>query len=135
MKARHQNNSKIMRNLILMGLLSFCSITGFSQSAPANTLVVTETTKLENVSITATVDSAEDIESTFKVEDLKEVFEDLGANETLSFEIICNGKKMPNGVKSHVSYKIDGNSNDAEGFLKRVEKIRSAAIKYYNNKA
>jgi hypothetical protein len=33
-----------------------------------------------------------------------------------------------------VSYKVDGNSNDLDTFIATVEKIRTAAIKYYNNK-
>ncbi len=41
---------------------------------------------------------------------------------------------MSNGVKSKVSYKIEGSSNDLESFLIGIEKIRTAAINYYNNK-
>ena len=123
-----------MKNRVIIGLLLLCSITGFSQSLTTNGVVVKEVTKVENMSIAITVDSAEDLESTFKVENIKEILEDLGEDETISFKVTCNGKKMSNGVKSHISYKIDGNSDDTEGFLKSVEKIRTAALNYYNNK-
>jgi hypothetical protein len=134
MKSRIQKNTKMIKNYVLIGLIFLCSVKGFSQSVTTNGVVVKEVTKVENMSIAITVDSAEDLESTFKVEDIKEILEDLGEDETISFKVTCNGKKMSNGVKSHISYKIDGNSDDTEGFLKSVEKIRTAAINYYNNK-
>jgi len=134
MKSRIKKNTKMIRNYVLIGLIFLSSVKGFSQSATTNGVVVKEVTKVENMSIAITVDSAEDLESTFQVEDIKEIVGDLSEDETISFKIICNGKKMSNGVKSHISYKIDGNSDDTEGFLKSVEKIRTAAINYYNNK-
>ena len=54
--------------------------------------------------------------------------------EELSFKIKCNGKKMSNGVKSSMSYEIKGNTNDKKTFLKNIEKLRKAAIKYYKSK-
>ena len=122
-----------MKNLIT-SLVLLISIFGFSQSKLTNGLEVHETTSLENVSIVVTVDSAEEIESTFKIEDIKEILFSSNANEIVSFKIVCNGDKMANGKKSHVSYKIDGNSNDQDAFLYAVEKIRNAAISYYSNK-
>jgi hypothetical protein len=97
-------------------------------------VVVKEVTKVENMSIEVTVDSADDLESTFQVEDIIEILGDLSEDETISFKIICNGKKMSNGIKSHVSYKVDGNSNELDAFITTVEKVRTAAINYYNNK-
>ena len=41
---------------------------------------------------------------------------------------------MSNGKKSHISYTVEGNSNEPEAFLKSIEKIRTSAINYYNNK-
>jgi len=107
---------------------------GFSQSKSISGVVTENTTKIENVSVTVTVDSAEEIESTFKLESIKEIIESSKDNETISFKIICNGDKMSNGEKSQMSYKTEGNSNDTEGFLKSIEKIRASAIKYYKNK-
>lgn len=119
---------------IITCLALMISILGYSQSNSKKGIVVKEITKVENVAVTVTVDSAEDIESSFKIKDIKEILEESDDNETLSFKIICNGKEMENGSKSHVSYKVEGNSNDRDTFLKSVKKIRSSAIKYYNNK-
>lgn len=122
-----------MKNLVT-SLILLISVVGFSQSQKVNGVVVKETTKVENIAVTVTVDSAEEIESTFKMDDIKEIIEASQEDETLSFKIICNGKPMSNGVKSHMSYKIEGNSNESEEFLKGIEKLRASAIKYYNNK-
>ena len=122
-----------MKNLIT-SLALIITVIGFGQSKSINGEVTNEQPKLEDVSVTVTVDSAADIESTFKVEDIKEILESTDANETLSFKIICNGKRMSSGNKSHVSYSVEGNSNKPEEFLKGVEKIRASAINYYNNK-
>lgn len=95
---------------------------------------VKETTKVESMSVTVTVDSLEEIESTFKIEDIKEILDMSDANETISFKIVCNGETMSNGKKAHMSYAVEGNSDEPEVFLKSVEKIRNSAIKYYTNK-
>lgn len=122
-----------MKTLITCLTLLIATAT-FSQSQSTQGLVVKETTRVENVTVTVSVDSAEEIEKTFKLEDIKEIIENSSDNETLSFKIICNGDKMSNGKKAHVSYKVEGNSNDADSFLKSVEKIRTSAIEYYKNK-
>jgi hypothetical protein len=127
-------SKKTMSKNLITSLAFLITLTGFSQSKSMNGMVVTETVKVTNVSVVVTVDSADDIESTFKVEDFKEILELSDDDEVVSFKIICNGDKMSNGVKSHVSYKIEGNSNDKEAFLFGIEKIRTAAINYYNNK-
>jgi hypothetical protein len=107
---------------------------GFSQSKTTNSMVVKETIKIENMAMTVTVDSAEEVASIFKIEDIAELVEGNGENESFSFKIICNGDNMSNGKSSYVSYKVEGNSADPDGFLKSVEAIKKAAIKYYNNK-
>lgn len=122
-----------MKNLIT-SLALLITLTGFSQSKSMNGMVVKETVKVSNVSVVVTVDSAEEIESTFKVEDFIEILELSDDNEVVSLKVICNGNKMINGVKSYVSYKIEGNTNNKEEFLMTVEKIRTAAINYYKNK-
>ena len=119
----------LVTSLALIGVLF-----GFSQSKTTHQIDNDDMVRVENVSVTITVDSAEEILSSFKVEDIKEVLETSSANEIVSFKIICNGEKMSSGVKSHVSYKIEGNSNDMEAFLFGIEKIRKAALNYYNNK-
>ena len=122
-----------MKNLIT-SLALVITMLGFGQTRSINGVVAEEQPKLEDVSVTVTVDSAEEIESTFQVEDIKEILESTDKNETVTFKIICNGRKMSNGEKSHMSYSVEGNSNKPEAFLKSVEKIRTSAINYYNNK-
>lgn len=121
-----------MKNLIVCLALVVTTL-GFSQT---KTVLgeVKETTKVESMSVTVTVDSLEEIESTFKIEDIKEILDMSEANETISFKIVCNGETMSNGKKAHMSYAIEGNTDEPEAFLKSVEKIRNSAIKYYTNK-
>jgi len=125
---------KTMSKNIIISLALLITISGFSQSKLVNGMGVKETTRVENVSVEITVDSAEEIESTFKVEDIKNILNSSNDNETLSFKITCNGDKISDGIKSKVSYKIEGRSNDLESLLFGIEKIRTAAINYYNNK-
>jgi hypothetical protein len=127
-------SKKTLSKNLTTSLVILLALSGYSQSKAINGMVVKETTRVENVSVEVTVDSAEEIESSFKVEDIKEILDTSSDNETLSFKITCNGDKMSNGVKSKVSYRIEGSSNEIEVFLICVEKIRSAAINYYNNK-
>ena len=122
-----------MKNVIT-SLALVVTMLGFSQSKTISGTVVEEQPKLESVSVTVTVDSVEEIESTFKLEDIKEILDAADKDETIAFKIVCNGKTMSNGEKSYVSYSIEGNSNEPEDFLKGVEKIRTSAIKYYQDK-
>ena len=122
-----------MKSLIT-SLALLVTLAGFSQSKSINEMVSKETVKVTNVAIAITVDSAEEIESSFKVKDIKDVLDISGTDEVVSFKITCNGDQMSNGVKSHVSYQIEGNSNDKKAFLFGIEKIRKAAINYYHNK-
>lgn len=99
---------------------------GFSQSE--------SNLKVNDLSVSVTVDSVEEVESTFKVEDIKELLKESVDVEEMSFEIICKGKMMSNGKKSTLSYKVHGSSDDVNGFLKSIKKMKKAAIKYYQNK-
>ena len=122
-----------MKNVIT-SLALLISIIGFGQSKSISGEVTETQPTLENVSVTVTVDSAAEIESTFQVEDIQDILESTADNETLSFKIICNGKTMSNGEKSHMSYMVEGNSNQPQVFLKSIEKIRASALNYYKNK-
>ncbi|MDP5081843.1 MAG: hypothetical protein NWP87_04235 [Winogradskyella sp.] len=93
-----------------------------------------ETARIENISVEVTVDSAEEIESTFTADDMDEIFSTSNENETMSFKIICNGWNEETNSKSSVSYKIEGNTNERALFLNHIQRIRIAAIKYYNQK-
>lgn len=122
-----------MKNVITSLVLLMTAL-GFSQTTIKQEAEIIKTVKVENVDVVVTVDSAEEIESTFTIEDIKEMLDLSENNETVSFKIVCRGDYMSNGNKSSISYKVEGNSNDSDNFLKSVEKIRTSAIKYYNNK-
>lgn len=126
------------KNLIIC-LALLISTFGFSQSHSikkdinANATYVNEEIKLKNVNIEVTVDSAEEIKSTFSTKGIKELLDETDEGEDISFKIICNRVKMSNGSKSHVSYEVKGNTDNKKEFLKRIKKIRKSAIKYYKN--
>jgi len=122
-----------MKN-VMTSLVLLISVLGFSQSNDLNGLVVKKVEVVENVAISITVDSAEEIKKSLRIEDVREALEMSSPNQSVNFSITCNGKPNPNGVRSHMTYKIKGNSNDTENFLKRVEILRSSAIKFYNYK-
>ncbi|MFK7833518.1 MAG: hypothetical protein AB8B52_09590 [Winogradskyella sp.] len=122
-----------MKN-VMTSLVLLLSIFSFGQSKSLNGMVVQKTTKVENISIIVTVDSAMDVENSFKIEDIKKIIESSDDDEIVSFKIICNGETMSNGKKSNLSYKVEGKSNAEGQFIKSVEKIRTAAINYYHNK-
>ena len=127
-------SQRISKGLAFACIAACMSTMAFSQSKSIKGVVIKEQIKTEDISMSVTIDSAEDLEATFNLEDLKEIFDMSSPNQTVSFKLICNGEKMSNGIKSSVSYKVDGNSNQPEEFLKSVETIRDAAIKYYKNK-
>lgn len=90
-------------------------------------------TKISNLEVVVTVDSAKDIENTFKVEDIKKILNEADPNEAISFSLVCNGTMMSNRKKSTMTYKIEGNTGEPEEFLTLVSRLRTSAIKYYNN--
>lgn len=120
-----------MKNVITI-LALVASLLGFGQSESLKGKAK-ETSKVESVSIAVTVDSVEELESTFKTEDIKKMIEATNENETYSFTITCNGEVMSNGEKSKVTYSVEGNSNQPEKFLRSVEVIRTTAINHYKN--
>jgi hypothetical protein len=122
-----------MKNLILP-LVLLIGVAGFSQTKSFEELEVKKEVRAERVDVVVEVDSLEELESTFSVEDVKSVFELTSEDKDVSFKLVCNGEVMSNGKKSHMSYKVDGSSSDQDVFLKRIEFIRDAAIKYYKNK-
>ena len=122
-----------MKNVFKI-LMLFLVTVSFGQTNSVSGEVTTDDVRVSNIDVSVTVDSVEDIESTFDIKDIKEIIGLSERNEPLSFEIICNGDEMSNGESTTLSYKVKGNTNDTKGFLKSVKKIRKAAIKYYKNK-
>ncbi|WP_115462265.1 hypothetical protein [Winogradskyella aurantiaca] len=85
----------------------------------------------EDVKMEITIDSAEELEATFQVDDIKELL-DLTWGQSATFKITCRGELMSNGKPSTMSYEIEkGDMSDKE-FIKMVKKIRKAALHYYN---
>ena len=122
-----------MKNLITV--LALCFATSiFAQSQNLKGEVKVTDVKIENVKIEVEVDSVEEIESSFTIEDFKQLLDETSEGEDLTFKIKCNGKKMSNGLKSSMSYEVKGNTSDKETFLENVAKLRKAAIKYYQSK-
>ena len=122
-----------MKSVITMLFLLLATIS-VAQSHNFNTSEALQVTKVSDFKISVTVDSAEDLETTFKMKDVQDVLNEVSEDESLSFEIICNGNQMSNGEKNKLSYKVKGNSNDLKGFLKTIKKVRKGAINYYKNK-
>ncbi|WP_047548040.1 hypothetical protein [Psychroserpens sp. Hel_I_66] len=116
----------------ILGLLM--ATVNVSQAQNLEGKVTTEEVKITNFGVSVTVDSAEDIESTFSIKDIKTVLKEIEGEEELSFEMTCNGEKISDNVKRKVSYRVTGNSNDKAEFLKRVKKVRKAAIQFYTNR-
>jgi len=112
----------------------FIATVSFSQAQNLEANVTTENAKITNLSVMVTVDSAEEVESTFKMKDIKKILNEVEGDEDISFEITCNGDNISEGVTKKVSYRVTGNANDKKNFLQQIKRIRKAAIKYYNNK-
>ncbi|MFT5849044.1 MAG: hypothetical protein ACJARX_002072 [Psychroserpens sp.] len=113
----------------------FIATVSFSQAQNLDGKVITENTKITNLSVSVTVDSAEEVEATFNMKDIKTILNEVEGDEEISFEITCIGEKLSEGVTRKVSYRVTGNSKDKKNFLKSIMRIRKAAIKYYNDKA
>ena len=122
-----------MKNVFTILTLLLTTIS-FGQSEDIEFEITENNLKVSDLSVSVTVDSAEEVESTFKVNDIKELLKESVDVENISFEIICNGDMMSNGKKSTLTYKVNGNSDDTKSFLKSIKKMRKAAIKYYKNK-
>ncbi len=115
-----------------LGLLIAAVTCGQAQNLEAN--VTTENTKVTNVSVSVSVDSAEEVESTFKMKEIRKILNEVEGDEEVTFEILCNRDNISEGVSRKVSYRVTGNSNDKKRFLESIKKIRKAAIACYNNK-
>ncbi|MEM6516795.1 MAG: hypothetical protein AAF688_11480, partial [Bacteroidota bacterium] len=105
-----------MKTLITTFLLAFTLLSNSQQSQRFGEISM-EKIKTEGISVSVTVDSALDIERTFKVKDIEEVFGMLGENEDLSFEMKCETETNKKGVSKSVTYRAKGNSDQKEEFL------------------
>jgi hypothetical protein len=106
----------------------------FAKPQNSNNSQPIQVTKVTDIKILVTVDSLEDLESTFKIKDIKKALNQVDDHENVSFEIVCKGEPISNGKNTTLSYRVNGNTENAKGFLKSIKTIRIAAIKYYKNK-
>ena len=78
-----------MKKNVIICLALLVSTFGFSQS---NSTEINDNIKLKNVSIEVTVDSAEEIKSTFTTKGIKDLLDETDENEVVTFKIICKYK-------------------------------------------
>ncbi|MBR9913940.1 MAG: hypothetical protein GYB32_03785 [Algicola sp.] len=122
-----------MKNLaVVLGI--FLTTISYAQETSVDKEQVLKEVKLKDFGVSISIDSAEELESTFTIADIREILGELNVNEDVSFEVVCNGDKMSNGKTTTLTYKVNGNTSDIDSFLKSVNKIRNAAINYYSNK-
>jgi len=125
-----------MKNFITGLSLLMITLTFGQTKSLSGTLETSEKeTKIENLKIEITVDSAEEIKSTFSTEDIKHILDEISEDESILFKMTCNNKNASTGYKSSVSYTVKGNTDDKDFFIKSIQKVRKAAIKYYKNRA
>ena len=105
------------------------SIVGYSQSK-----VEDKSVKIDAISIEVTIDSFEELESTFKAEDLDELFKMMDSNEELSFTLNCSFSEVKDNLKGSMTYTVMGRANEKSKFLKNIEKMKATVLKFYNLK-
>ena len=106
-------------------------VLGFAQESNFN-LDNAETT-VSNIAMEVTVDSVEDLESTFKMKDLKEMLEFTGSKD-MTFKLTCRGELMSNGKFSTMSYEVEKGEMSDKQFIRLVKELRKSAIEYFKNK-
>lgn len=120
-----------MKNLLTS---LFLVLLVFSQQANAQTSKNSRANDVKDMSITVEVDSAEELEKTFGIDDIKDLLSMAGGNEDISLTITCFREPNENGVKSSLSLKITGNTGKPDEFIKQAEHIKKVAMETYNEK-
>jgi len=116
-----------MRNTITL-LLLFCSTLFFSQNNNKENEQVFENLKLE-----ITIDSYDDVKH-INLSDIKHVFKQSKTNQPIEFKVHCNNITNINAkVITDLSFKVNGNSNEIDSFMKKIKTIKKSIKKYYNN--
>ncbi|MGJ8547934.1 hypothetical protein [Winogradskyella wichelsiae] len=105
------------------------SVVGYSQSK-----VEDKSVKIDAISIEVTIDSFEELESTFKSEDLDELFKMMDGNEELSFTLNCSFSEDKDNLKGSMTYTVVGSANEKSKFLKNIKKMKATVLKFYNLK-
>ena len=119
-----------MKKLFTILSLSL-GIIGFAQETNYN--LNDAETSVSNIAMEVTVDSVEDLESTFKMKDLKEMLEFTGSKD-MTFKLTCRGELMSNGEYSTMSYEVEKGDMSDKQFIRLVKELQKSAIEYFNNK-
>lgn len=122
-----------MKYVCTMLSLLFVSLT-FGQSEKGTQKTTRQHLEISDIDVSVTVDSIEDIESTFELESIKELLEVSIDIETIAFQIVCNDTKSNLGTQRQLSYKVEGKYEDINTLIERVKKMKQAAINFYKNK-
>jgi len=123
-----------MKTLVTFLGLFIATLT-VSQAQDLEAQLTTQDVEITDFSVSVTVDSAKEVETVFKMKDIKNILEHVGEDQEITFEITCKDKHQDSKMQRKMSYRAKGNSNDKKAFLKVIKKIRKASIAYYTNKA
>lgn len=98
-----------------------------SQKTPSDEVL------LGDIGLVLTIDSIEELNQ-FDLTGIKGLMEDSEENSTIELEIVCNDKiHFGNAKLNNASFKIEGNSNDINGFLRKAKKMKRSIKKFYKN--
>ena len=115
-----------MKHVIILSLL-LIGFLGFAQSDASELKNI----QLKNLGMKVTVNSAEEIEESIKSEDIRSFAQMTDQKQPIVLKLICKNDKGEN-VSTKLSYKVEGTTENVDGFLHLVEKVKKAAINYYN---
>jgi len=114
-----------MRNTITLSLL-FCATLCFAQNNRQENDLIFENLKLE-----MTIDSKDDIKD-INISDIKSIFNNSKRNQAIEFKIHCNNISSINkNLVTNLSFKVNGNSNYINPFIKKIKTIKKNIKKYY----
>jgi hypothetical protein len=115
-----------MKNMVT---LLFLLVAGFCNSQETSD----DPVLLENIGITFTIESVKELQE-LDLGDIKSIMEGSATNHPIKLEIVCNDKlHYGNARLNNASFKIEGNSNDIDGFMKNARKLKNSMRKFYKN--
>lgn len=134
MTSKHQKHLSF--NLFLTKTLILCSVflipfLGFCQSEIDKK---PDTFKVEALSIEVTIDSVEELKTTFEEQDLEELFMIMEADEEIAFKLNCTFEEAKDKLKGSMTYVIKGKANEKEKLKKSIKKAKATVLKFYNLK-
>jgi len=126
---KNLSTNNFIGKISILSLFLLIPFLGFSQ-----TEIEKEQVKVEALGIEITVDSAEELDTIFKEEDLDELFEITEGNEDITFTLNCNFEEAKDKLKGHMTFTIKGKANNKEKLLIDINRAKASAIKFYNLK-